>query len=449
MKVLLTGGSGFLGSFVAEQLSAEGHVVRALVRPHSARKILDKVARVEFAPGAIEDRASLGAAVDGVDAVVHVAGIVKARRPADFFEVNTQGTKNLLEAAVRHGVGRFVYVSSLAAVGPSMDGTPVPDEAEPKPVTHYGRSKLEAERAVLAAKDRLHVTVVRPPLIYGPRDRETLAFFTSVRNGVLPMTGDGSNTLSVVYVADCASAVVRALGARGVPSGRTYFVDDGTVYVWRGALAGIESALGRRALVRFGMPLGGVKGAAAATQLLGKMSNTAQKLPLHQGHELNPPARVWPGAVAPGQALFESMAIVEYLDETYPEPPLLPKDSLARARVRAIAQLMACDIHPLNNLRVLRYLARELKADDSARDRWYAHWIHEGFRGVETALPPSGSFCHGTAPTVADVFLVPQVANAIRYKVDLGQYPRVRRIYDECMKVDAFAKAHPDRRSKA
>src|SRR5881409_3278234 len=148
MKVLLTGGSGFLGSFVAEQLSAEGHLVRALVRPHSARKILDKLARVEFAPGAIEDRASLGAAVDGVDAVVHVAGIVKARRPADFFEVNAQGTRNLLEAALRRPVPRFVYISSLAAVGPSSDGTPVPDDVEPRPVTHYGRSKLEAERAV-------------------------------------------------------------------------------------------------------------------------------------------------------------------------------------------------------------------------------------------------------------------------------------------------------------
>src|SRR2546422_9372341 len=287
MKVLLTGGSGFLGSFVAEQLSAEGHVVRALVRPHSARKILDKVARVEFAPGAIEDRASLGAAVDGVDAVVHVAGICKAGRPGDFFEGNTQGTKTLLEAAVRHGVGRFVYVSSLAAVGPSMDGTPVPDEAEPKPVTHYGRSKLEAERAVLAAKDRLHVTVVRPPLIYGPRDRETLAFFTSVRNGVLPMTGDGSNTLSVVYVADCASAGVRALAAQGVPSGRTYFVDDGAVYVWRDALAEIESALGRRAFVRFGVPMGGGKGAGGATPLWGKMKKTAQRLPARKGDELD------------------------------------------------------------------------------------------------------------------------------------------------------------------
>src|SRR2546428_3742201 len=137
MKVLLTGGSGFLGSFVAEQLSGEGHVVRALVRPHSARKILDRVARVEFAPGAIEDRASLGAAVDGVDAVVHVAGIVKARRPSDFFEVNAQGTRNLLEAAVRHRVGRFLYVSSPAALRPSIDGTPLPAQAAPNPATPH------------------------------------------------------------------------------------------------------------------------------------------------------------------------------------------------------------------------------------------------------------------------------------------------------------------------
>src|SRR2546426_12795306 len=124
MKVLLTGGSGFLGSFVAEQLSAEGHVVRALVRPHSARKILDRVARVEFAPGAIEDRASLGAAVDGVDAVVHVAGIVKARRPADFFGVDTQGTRNLLAPAARHGVGRFVDKAALTSAGTTVDPMP-------------------------------------------------------------------------------------------------------------------------------------------------------------------------------------------------------------------------------------------------------------------------------------------------------------------------------------
>lgn len=299
MKVLLTGGSGFLGSYVAEQLAGEGHVVRALVRPKSDRAVLGKLPRTEFAPGAIEDPKSLGPAVDGVDAIVHVAGIVKARKPLDFFEVNTQGTKNLLEAALaRGGIKRFVYVSSLAAFGPSTDGSPLREDAEPRPVTQYGRSKLEAERAVMAAADRIPVAVIRPPMIYGPRDRETLAFFTSVRNGVLPMTGDGSNTLSVVYVADCAAAIVRALGTDGAPSGRAYFVDDGAVYVWRDALAEIESAMGKRALVRFGMPLGVVKVAAAATQLWGKVTNTAQMLTLDKVNELTQPHWVCSGAGA-------------------------------------------------------------------------------------------------------------------------------------------------------
>jgi len=117
--------------------------------------VLEKLPRVEFAPGAIEDRASLTPAVDGVDAVVHVAGIVKARRPATSSRSTRRTQQNLLDAALARGVGRFVYVSSLAAVGPSLDGTPVPDDAEPRPVTQYGRSKLEAERAVMAAKDKL------------------------------------------------------------------------------------------------------------------------------------------------------------------------------------------------------------------------------------------------------------------------------------------------------
>lgn len=287
MKVLLTGGSGFLGSYVAEQLSAQGHVVRALVRPRSDKRALEKLQGVEFVPGAIEDRASLSPAVEGVDAVVHVAGIVKARRPADFFTVNTQGTKNLLDAALaRGGVRRFVYVSSLAAMGPSRDGTPVPEDAAPNPVTQYGRSKLEAERAVLAAGDRLPVTVIRPPMIYGPRDRETLAFFTSVKNGVLPMTGDGSNTLSVIFVADCASACVRAATAADAPSGKAYFVEDGAVYVWREALKDVEAALGKRAFVRVGVPMGVIKAAAAATQLWGAMTNTAQMLTLDKVNEL-------------------------------------------------------------------------------------------------------------------------------------------------------------------
>lgn len=287
MKIFLTGGSGFLGSFVAEQLAAEGHSVRALVRPRSDKRALEKLPGIEFANGAIEEPASLKPAIDGVDAIVHVAGIVKARKPEDFFAVNTQGTRNLLEAAIaRGGLKRFVYVSSLAAMGPSTDGTPVHENADPKPVTHYGRSKLEAERAVLAAAEKLPVTVIRPPMIYGPRDRETLAFFSSVKNGVLPMMGDGLNTLSVIYVADCASAVVRAATAAEAPSGKAYFVEDGSVYVWREALKDVEEAMGKRAFVRVGMPMGVIKVAAAATQLWGAVTNTAQMLTLDKVNEL-------------------------------------------------------------------------------------------------------------------------------------------------------------------
>ena len=287
MKILLTGGSGFLGSWVAEQLAAEGHAVRALVRPTSDKRALEKLTGVEFAFGAVEDRPSLTAAVAGVEAIVHVAGIVKARRPADFFAVNTQGTKNLLDAALaRGGIRRFVYVSSLAAMGPSKDGTPVHEDAEPNPVTHYGRSKLEAERAVLEAGSRMPVTVIRPPMIYGPRDRETLAFFTSINNGVLPMMGDGGNTLSIIYVEDCAAAVVRAVTAEGAPSGKAYFVEDGKVYVWREALKDLEAALGKRAFMRVGMPMPVIKVAAAASQLWGALTNTAQMLTLDKVNEL-------------------------------------------------------------------------------------------------------------------------------------------------------------------
>jgi maleylacetoacetate isomerase len=159
---------------------------------------------------------------------------------------------------------------------------------------------------------------------------------------------------------------------------------------------------------------------------------------------VNPMRTVPSLELAPGQTLFESMAIIEYLEETYPEPPLLPADPLARARVRTMAQLVACEIHPLDNLRVLRYLARELKQDDAARDRWYAHWIHEGFRALEPMLPETGPFSFGETPTVADLFLVPQVANALRYKLDISSYPRIRRIYDSCMQHPVFARSHPD-----
>lgn len=153
-----------------------------------------------------------------------------------------------------------------------------------------------------------------------------------------------------------------------------------------------------------------------------------------------------------GGVLTQSLAIVEYLDEVWPEPPLLPADPLGRARVRSLAQVIACDIHPLNNLRVLQYLGRRLDLADAVRDTWYRHWIGEGFTALEAMLagnPATGTYCHGEAPGMADLCLVPQVYNARRYDCDLSGYPTLVRIADACEALPAFRDAAPDNQPDA
>lgn len=160
---------------------------------------------------------------------------------------------------------------------------------------------------------------------------------------------------------------------------------------------------------------------------------------------LNPNALV-PALVDGDAVLTQSLAIVEYLEETHPQPPLLPSDALGRARVRAIAQTIACDIHPLNNLRVLKYLKHELKVSEEAKNAWYKHWVELGLAGVEAMLagaPHTGRFCHGDAPTLADLCLVPQLANARRFGCDLSAMPTLARIEAACAELPAFQQAAP------
>ena len=165
--------------------------------------------------------------------------------------------------------------------------------------------------------------------------------------------------------------------------------------------------------------------------------------------EINPQGLV-PVLEDDGVRLTQSLPILNYLEERYPEPALLPKDAAGRATSRAIAVAIACEIHPLNNLRVLQYLERELGLGEAQRMVWYHHWVTEGLRAIEAMVARSGGdFCVGDAPSLADVCLVPQVYNARRYECDLDPYPRILRIDERCRQIEAFAKAAPERQPDA
>jgi maleylacetoacetate isomerase len=168
-------------------------------------------------------------------------------------------------------------------------------------------------------------------------------------------------------------------------------------------------------------------------------------------HEANPQELV-PVLEHGQRAMRQSLAILEYLDEVWPEPALLPATARERQRVRALAQLVACDIHPLNNLRVVQYLEREWGVPQPERDHWSKHWMVEGFQAFEAMLvghPSTGPFCEGTTPTIADCCLVPQLYNARRFGVDLSPYPTMLRIEQACMELEAFQSAKPERQPDA
>ena len=156
-------------------------------------------------------------------------------------------------------------------------------------------------------------------------------------------------------------------------------------------------------------------------------------------------SRLVPLLVDGDHRLTQSLAIVEYLDETHPEPPLLPSDPIGRARVRALAFDIACEIHPLNNLRVLRYLTGALKVGDDDRKRWYRHWVETGLEVVERQLAAQPArYCHGERPTLADCTLVPQIFNARRFECRLDHVPQVMRVFDACMQLPAFQNTRPE-----
>ena len=163
---------------------------------------------------------------------------------------------------------------------------------------------------------------------------------------------------------------------------------------------------------------------------------------------INPQKRVPALALSTGEVLLQSLAIIEYLDEVEPEPPLLPADAVERAQVRAVSQIIACDIHPVNNLAVLNYLKGPLKHDQAAVDDWYRHWVTEGLDAVEALIRP-GPYAFGAHVTVADLCIVPQVFNARRFTVDFAKYPMIAAGDAACLMLAAFDKARPENQPDA
>ncbi len=163
------------------------------------------------------------------------------------------------------------------------------------------------------------------------------------------------------------------------------------------------------------------------------------------------PQKMVPVLEHDGVRFYQSMAILEYLEETFPQAPILPQSANDRAQVRALANIIACDIHPLNNLRVLRYLSDHFNADDAAKNNWYRHWIEQGFDAFESHLQglSDGRFCFGDVPGLADMLLIPQVYNARRFEVDLAPYPLIEAIEQHCLILPAFDQARPENQPDA
>ena len=288
MKSLVTGATGFVGSHLAEALRSRGDEVTALARSPAKAAALAPLG-IRVVHGDLHDREALARAVEGQDVVYHVAGVVAARSEADFLAANREGTRNLVAAAESARVGRVVLVSSMAAAGPAAKGRPLAGGESPQPVTAYGRSKLAAEAVVTAS--RLAWTILRPPMVYGPRDQEVLKIFRLARFGLAPVLGDGTQELSAVHGADLAEAIVAA-GTSAATVEQTYFACHPEIFTGAEMARLVGEVMGRSpAIVRVPASVG--RGLLRLTEAAARLAGQTTILTADKANEFFQPA--WTG----------------------------------------------------------------------------------------------------------------------------------------------------------
>jgi dihydroflavonol-4-reductase len=285
MNALVTGASGFIGSHLAEHLVERGYTVRVLLRKTSSTAWLDRL-QIKRIYGDVFQSDRLAEAVRGADLVFHSAGLTKAKSPEDYFRANTEGTKNLLTAALQHapGLARFVLVSSQTAAGPSPTATPITEDHPPHPITTYGRSKLAAEQECLKLADRLPMTIVRPPAVYGPRDKDIFEFFRTFSRGLQPMVGFSEKYISLIHVLDLVRGIAMAAQSDAA-RGNTYFLSSSRAYGWKEVGEITRRVMGRRAL-RLRIPAPGVYAIASVAHFASLFSPKPALINLEKARDM-------------------------------------------------------------------------------------------------------------------------------------------------------------------